>query len=317
MSMKTIHMKTVREVVDAFWKAPTEEDEQFKRDAMIAHLEEITAQPASPAPVGELEGLDVELLARKMAGEDWPDHPDDQEPFVEQAARLLPLLAERERGLRATNERLYDLVRHQRGELYEAELISDEELASLASAQGSVERLTTYDDLRAQLASLRETGACGHLKACWQPERHVTTEEHECTTVDCEQAHCSACDSEAALAAAVVAQCAAVVAGSHAEGCNKASCKCGYWEPAEPILALHPQDALTKRIARERAEARRDEHDRWCPMADPELTGKYHLLCGAGKWECKRRKELSDEIARNTIQAAASPQAEAAPKERT
>ena len=48
--------------------------------------------------------------------------------------------------------RLFDLVRHQRGELHEAELITDEEYVALAAAQGSVRRLETYDGLRKRLA---------------------------------------------------------------------------------------------------------------------------------------------------------------------
>jgi hypothetical protein len=52
--------------------------------------------------------------------------------------------------LTAEVARLRDLVRHQRGELYEADLISDDEYANLVVTDGkaSVARLHTYDDLR-------------------------------------------------------------------------------------------------------------------------------------------------------------------------
>ena len=42
-------------------------------------------------------------------------------------------------------QRLFDLVRIQRGELHEAGLISDSEYASLAEGHGSVSRLESYD----------------------------------------------------------------------------------------------------------------------------------------------------------------------------
>jgi len=59
--------------------------------------------------------------------------------------------------LRSEVERLRDLVRHQRGELYEADLISDEEYANLVVTDGkaSVARLHTYDDLRFENANLK------------------------------------------------------------------------------------------------------------------------------------------------------------------
>lgn len=51
-------------------------------------------------------------------------------------------------------ERLFDLVRHQRAELHEADLISDEEYAALATATGSVDRLHKYDDMRERIIAL-------------------------------------------------------------------------------------------------------------------------------------------------------------------
>lgn len=54
-----------------------------------------------------------------------------------------------------SNQRLFDLVRQQRAELHDAELINDAEYAALAMATGSVQRLETYDDLQSQLAALK------------------------------------------------------------------------------------------------------------------------------------------------------------------
>ena len=50
--------------------------------------------------------------------------------------------------LQAKLERYHDLVRYQRAELHEAELISDKEYAELLSDSKSVDRLHGYDELR-------------------------------------------------------------------------------------------------------------------------------------------------------------------------
>lgn len=51
------------------------------------------------------------------------------------------------------NQRLFDLVRQQRMELHEVELITDEEYIELAKEHSAVARLEDYDELRAQLAA--------------------------------------------------------------------------------------------------------------------------------------------------------------------
>lgn len=53
-------------------------------------------------------------------------------------------------------KRLWDLVRQQRMELHDAELISDEEYAELASDGGSVKRICSYDDMREEIKTLKE-----------------------------------------------------------------------------------------------------------------------------------------------------------------
>jgi len=55
-------------------------------------------------------------------------------------------------NLRAQVERLTDLVRHQRGDLHTANLITDAEYADLAGISGSPARLEGYDALRGELA---------------------------------------------------------------------------------------------------------------------------------------------------------------------
>jgi len=47
------------------------------------------------------------------------------------------------------DQRLWDLVRHQRAELHDEDLITDEEYAALAFDHGAVGRLESYDELRA------------------------------------------------------------------------------------------------------------------------------------------------------------------------
>lgn len=55
---------------------------------------------------------------------------------------------------RAEADRLRDLVRHQRGELHDAGLLTDEEYAALAGDHGAVARLEGYDEVRAESARL-------------------------------------------------------------------------------------------------------------------------------------------------------------------
>lgn len=56
-----------------------------------------------------------------------------------------------EESLKGELERLRDLVRQQRAELHDANLISDEEYAALAMTVGATARLYGYDELRANL----------------------------------------------------------------------------------------------------------------------------------------------------------------------
>lgn len=73
--------------------------------------------------------------------------------------------------LKGQNQRLSDLVRHQRGALYDAELITDEEYAALVEDPGAVSRLETIDELREKIrgAALSEVwifgafGGTGHF----------------------------------------------------------------------------------------------------------------------------------------------------------
>jgi hypothetical protein len=65
----------------------------------------------------------------------------------ETAARIARALAD---AREQANQRLPDLVRHQRGALHEAGLITDAEYAALASDHGAVARLEGYDAAREQ-----------------------------------------------------------------------------------------------------------------------------------------------------------------------
>lgn len=66
------------------------------------------------------------------------------------AERLCP---DRVKVLRDSATRLQDLVRHQRGALHEAELLTDEEYSVLAQDADSVKRLDGYDAARAARAT--------------------------------------------------------------------------------------------------------------------------------------------------------------------
>jgi hypothetical protein len=57
------------------------------------------------------------------------------------------------------NQRLIDLVRHQRQALYDADLITDDEYAMLAQTRGAVDRLETYDAIRQCVRDLEDVNA--------------------------------------------------------------------------------------------------------------------------------------------------------------
>ena len=67
------------------------------------------------------------------------------------------------------NQRLLDLVRQQRTELHEADLISDEEYVQLASETDAVERLLDYDKLKA--AHAKELAKARLEEAHWWHQR--------------------------------------------------------------------------------------------------------------------------------------------------
>lgn len=62
----------------------------------------------------------------------------------------------RVKELEGENERLLDLVRYQRGPLFDTELITREEYESLLQIQGSVSRLHGYDRIREDLKAIYE-----------------------------------------------------------------------------------------------------------------------------------------------------------------
>lgn len=98
------------------------------------------------------------LKEAKEACEATGSEADAREPAT-LAARITRVEGERDtlRAQLADRQRLFDLVRHQRGPLHDAELISDEEYAALAGDHGAVARLEGYDEMRAQLAEANLT----------------------------------------------------------------------------------------------------------------------------------------------------------------
>lgn len=76
---------------------------------------------------------------------------NDPERCVAAIKSARSTLMEKLRDKVKERDRLWDLVRHQRSELHEAELITDEEYAALAQDHASVARLETYDRLRQAL----------------------------------------------------------------------------------------------------------------------------------------------------------------------
>lgn len=83
--------------------------------------------------------------------------------------------------MNALDQRLRDLVRHQRAELHAAGLISDEEYAELLSDHGSVDRLHSYDALRERLrvaeALLWKSRTAIQRLAKPDPQGRVTVED--------------------------------------------------------------------------------------------------------------------------------------------
>ena len=59
--------------------------------------------------------------------------------------------------------RLCDLVRHQRGPLFDAGLINEKEYAELAEDHGAVARLEGYDQMRARIAELEFYGGAAEI----------------------------------------------------------------------------------------------------------------------------------------------------------
>lgn len=79
---------------------------------------------------------------------------------------LKPAYLEELERAKARVQRLWDLCRHQRQELFLEELISEEEYAAFAQDHAVVERLETYDALKARVEELeRAMGRIRNIKA--------------------------------------------------------------------------------------------------------------------------------------------------------
>jgi hypothetical protein len=71
-------------------------------------------------------------------------------------------------GLREKVQRLWDLVRFKRHDLFSEEIISCDEFAALVEDHAAVDRLETNDALRAELANYREFSITAYLSRQWE-----------------------------------------------------------------------------------------------------------------------------------------------------
>ena len=91
-------------------------------------------RPPDDDPAARARDLDAELAALRIEHVAWGAIIDATRRDRDEA--------------RAERDRLHDLVRHQRGPLHDAELITDDEYAALAGDTGARARLETYDEVR-------------------------------------------------------------------------------------------------------------------------------------------------------------------------
>lgn len=114
---------------------------------------------------------EVEQLRQDAADAEEGAATFDQIEAVLDGAEVVPTRdgAARVAALRAERDRLCDLVRHQRGPLHDAGLLTDAEYAALAADAGAVARLEGYDAARAEVERLRAT--VSFLRACVPPRR--------------------------------------------------------------------------------------------------------------------------------------------------
>lgn len=85
-------------------------------------------------------------------------------------------MSEDTQGKIKCDERLLDLVRYQRQELHQAELITDEEYIQLLQEEGSRKRLESYDELRERLTTLEAN--CKNLLDAAQSAHKELNEIH-------------------------------------------------------------------------------------------------------------------------------------------
>lgn len=99
----------------------------------------------------KVRGADGDTLARvvpESSDEPWSATDEANADLIAHAPGDLAALV-------AEVERLRDLVRHQRGPLFDVGLLTHEEYAALAADHSSVARLETYDAVRAENIRLR------------------------------------------------------------------------------------------------------------------------------------------------------------------
>lgn len=124
------------------WQTPRGDD---ALDAVRGQWARGRSMASAQAYINGLTHANAHLTARNAELESLIT--DQQRAFVEATA-----FAENRHA--ADTARLRDLVRHQRGPLYDAELITDAEYAALAGDHGAVGRLEGYDAVRARLTAV-------------------------------------------------------------------------------------------------------------------------------------------------------------------
>lgn len=152
------------------------------------------AEAATPGPwrrdgnhLAKIRGFDGDTVARivyESNEEGFGPQNEADATFIAHARTDIPALC-------AEVERLRDLVRHQRGPLHDAGLLTDGEYAELAADHGAVARLEGYDALRERIAALEAAASAvvtewamiegpDHCPHCGAEDEHRADENGPC-----------------------------------------------------------------------------------------------------------------------------------------
>lgn len=81
---------------------------------------------------------------------------NDRDEYTDELEAKVRTLERELNEAKKETERLFDLVRYQRAELHQENLISDDEYVALLADSESKKRLETYDDMRQQLTTAKD-----------------------------------------------------------------------------------------------------------------------------------------------------------------